>query len=78
MTDCTATQYLDPIDGGWVAVSLNQLRIVLRIGEFSVRAEVYAEYGENFHAAEMAATAAMLAFLAFPDLREAKEMERAA
>lgn len=78
MTDCTATQYLDPVDGGWVAVSLTQMRIVLRANEYGCRAEISAEWGNVDRAEVLATVAATMAFLAFPDLREPKEMERAA
>lgn len=78
MNDCTATQYLDPVDGGWVAVSLTQMRIVLRVSEYGIRADVCVKWGDAWRAGDLATTAATMAFLAFPDLREAKEMERAA
>lgn len=77
MKDCTVTQYLNP-DGGWVAASLIQMRIMLRVVEYSARVEVFSRWGNVDRAADSATTAAMMAFLAFPDLRPGKEMERAA
>ena len=69
MKPCTAFQYLAH---GFFPASLEQIRIVMKLEIYAVRASVYADFGRAEKAADFAEVAAALAFLAFPDLRPGK------
>jgi hypothetical protein len=82
--DCPASDYLER---GYIVTSLAQKGILRRVTDYSLCCRMWidwfackpdAQYMDHVRCCDLARFAATLAFLAFPDLQDEKQMEVAA